>query len=307
MTMRVFITGGSGLIGRCVAARLTERGDSIVVLTRNAAKASKVLPADVTLVEGDPTMPGQWQSDLASADAVINLSGEPIFDHRWTRAIKERILTSRTSATENIAQAMANCPDGPRTLISGSAIGFYGPRGDEELSEDAPPGGDFLARVSIEWEAATRRASDAGIRVVLLRTGIVLARHGGALARMTLPFRLHVGGPIGGGGQWVSWIHIDDLVGMILFALDNPSLEGPINATAPNPVTNRRFARTLGEVMHRRSWLPVPKALLRIALGQAASIVAAGQRVLPAKALAAGFNFRYASLRGALEQILISQ
>ena len=303
--MRVFITGGSGLIGRCVAARLTERGDSVVVLTRNAAKASKVLSADVTLIEGDPTIPGQWQSDLASADAIVNLSGEPIFEHRWTRSIKEQILTSRTSSTENIAQAMANCPNGPRTLISGSAIGFYGPRRSEELSEDAPPGGDFLARVSIEWEAATRRASEAGIRVVLLRTGIVLARDGGALARMTLPFRLHVGGPIGSGGQWVSWIHIDDLVGMILFALDNPSLEGPMNATALNPVTNRRFARTLGEILGRKSWLPVPDVLLRIALGQAASIVAQGQRVRPAKALAAGFRFQYANLREGLEQILI--
>jgi hypothetical protein len=274
-------------------------------LTRSVAKASKVLPADVSLIEADPTIRGHWQNAVASADAVVNLSGEPILDHRWTKTRKGRILTSRTSSTENIAEAMVDCSDGPKTLVSGSAIGFYGPRGNEELFEDAPPGGDFLSRVSIQWEAATRRASEAGIRVALLRSGIVLAREGGALARMMLPFRLHVGGPIGSGRQWVSWIHIDDLVGMVIYALDNPALEGPINATAPDPVTNRRFARTLGELLGRKSWLPVPKVLLRITLGQIATIVGQGQRILPAKALAAGYRFRHTNLRGALEQILI--
>lgn len=303
--MRVFITGGSGLIGRHLAARLKERGESVVVLTRSVAKASKVLPADVSLIEADPTICGDWQNAVASADAVVNLSGESIFGHRWTKARKERILTSRTRSTENIAEAMVDCSDGPKTLVSGSAIGFYGPRGNEELCEDAPPGDDFLAQVSTQWEAATRRASEAGIRVALLRIGIVLARKGGALARMILPFRLHVGGRIGSGRQWVSWIHIDDLVGMVIFALDNPALEGPINATAPGPVTNRRFARTLGEILGRRSWLPLPRALLRVALGQIATIVVHGQRVVPAKALAAGYRFRHTNLRGALEQILI--
>ena len=303
--MRVFITGGSGLIGRCLVDRILGRGDSVVVLTRCAAAARKVFPAGVSLIEADPTIRGHWQNAIANADAVVNLCGEPIFKDRWTKTSKERIRTSRTSSTENIVKAMVDCPDGPKTLVSGSAIGFYGPRGSEELFEDAPPGDDFLAQVGVQWEAATRKASEAGIRVVLLRIGIVLARQGGALERMMLPFRLHVGGPIGGGRQWVSWIHIDDLIGMIIFALDNSAMEGPINATGPEPVTNRRFARTLGGVMGRKSWLPVPGILLRIALGQVATIVVHGQRVLPAKALAAGYRFRHTNLPGALEQILI--
>jgi len=191
-----------------------------------------------------------------------------------------------------------------RTLINGSGVGYYGPCGDEELSEDAPPGSDFLAQVGIEWENAACRANEAGVRVVLLRTGVVLAREGGALQQMMLPFRLHLGGPIGRGRQWTSWIHVDDLVGIIHLALEKERIQGPLNGTAPSPVTNRAFARTLGEFLGRKSWLPAPRILLRIAMGRVADVAAAGQRVLPRRALVAGYRFRYPKLSDALRQIL---
>lgn len=302
--MRVFVTGGSGLIGRRLVARLMERGDTVTVLTRSAAAASGALPAGAMLIEADPTTPGRWQDAISTADAVVNLAGEPIFARRWTRAQRERIRTSRIRTTENIVEAMTACANGPKTLVSGSAVGFYGPRADEQLREDAPPGDDFLAEVTIQWEAAARKASEADVRVVLLRSGIVLSAQGGALVRMTPPFRLHVGGPVGSGRQWISWIHIDDLVGMIELALDSPALEGPVNGTAPSPVTSRRFASILGETLGRKSWLPVPRIILRVALGQVADTVAAGQRALPAKAIAAGYSFRHPDLPEALRQIL---
>ena len=302
--MRVFITGGTGLIGRHLAARLQARGDSPVILTRDAHAASGLLPAGVCLVEGDPTVGGPWQEVVSTTDAIVNLAGEPIFGRRWTKARKRIIGASRINTTENVVEAMTWSPAGPKTLISGSGVGFYGPQGDDELGEDAPTGSDWFAQLAVSWEAAARAASKANIRVVLLRTGIVLARAGGALAQMMLPFRLHVGGPIGGGRQCVSWIHVDDLIEMIVFALDNPALEGPLNGTAPCPCTNRRFAETLAEVLGRRSWLPTPGILLRIALGEVANVAVSGQRVVPAKALAARFSFRYTDLPDALHQIL---
>ena len=300
--VRAFITGGTGLIGRRLVDELLVRGDSIAVLTRDAAAARATLPKAVVLVEGDPTAPGPWQQAVSDADAVVNLAGEPIFARRWTAAQKRRILTSRVQATQNVVEAMAGLAEGPRTLINASGVGYYGPHGDEELDEDAPAGSDFLAQVGREWEAAAG-ATSAGIRAVLLRTGVVLAPEGGALKQMALPFRLHVGGPVGSGRQWVSWVHIEDLVGVILFALDNESMLGPVNGTAPHPVTNREFATTLGRVLGRKSWLPVPRVALRVAIGQVADLAARGQRVFPRKAVEAGYRFRYVNPSDALEQI----
>ncbi|MDP6438963.1 MAG: TIGR01777 family oxidoreductase [Candidatus Brocadiia bacterium] len=304
--MRAFITGGTGLIGRRLVGELLARGDSVAVLTRDAGAAREALPVAVELVEGDPTAPGPWQQAVSDADAVVNLAGEPIFARRWSAAQKRRILTSRVQATRSVVDAMANLAPGPRTLINASGVGYYGPRGDEELDEDSPAGSDFLAQVGREWEAAAAAATKAGIRVVLLRTGVVLAPEGGALKQMALPFRLHVGGPVGSGRQWVSWVHIEDLVGVILFALDNESIQGPVNGTAPRPVTNREFAMTLGRVLGRKSWLPVPRIALRVAIGQVADLAARGQRAFPRKAVEAGYRFRYVRLSDALEQILRS-
>ena len=303
--MRVFVTGGTGLIGRNLVAALLSRGDCVSVVTRDAAAAGKVLPERVSLTEADPAEGGSWQREVDGADVIVNLAGEPIFGSRWTRPQKERIRTSRLRTTENIVEAIAACRDRPGTFISGSAVGYYGPRGSEQLSEDAPAGDGFLADVTGQWEAAARQVSSLGTRLVLLRTGIVLASGGGALERMALPFRFHVGGPAGSGSQWISWIHIDDLVGMILWAMEATSIEGPINAVAPGPVTNRQFAATLADELGTKSWLPVPRTLLRIGLGQVADIVTTGQRVIPARAVAAGFHFRYCGLGEALHQILV--
>ncbi len=302
--MRVFVTGGTGLIGRHLAAELEAGGHSVVVLTRNAAAARDLLPATISLVEGDPNVRGPWQEAISSADAVVSLAGEPIFGRRWTKARKEMIRASRVNSTENVVEAMAHFAPGAKTLISGSGIGYYGFHEDEEICEGSAPGADFLAQVGVEWEAAACKAKEAGIRVVLLRTGVVLAREGGALKQMTLPFRLHLGGRIGSGSKWISWIHIEDLVGVIVFALDSEGVEGPINGTAPHPVTNREFAKVLGSVLGRKSWLPVPRIFLRIAMGQVADLAARGQRVLPQKALAAGYRFRYPDLFSALSQLL---
>lgn len=302
--MRVFITGGTGLIGRHLASNLVRRGDSVTVLTRSRDAARPLLPDPVSLLQGDPTTPGPWRQHLSHHDAVVNLAGEPIFAHRWTKPQKEKIRSTRISATHNVVEAIRASNPTPASLVNASAIGYYGPRDDETLSEDAPPGADFLAELSVQWEAEARKASDVGIRTVLLRTGVVLAPNGGALKQMLLPFRLHVGGPIGSGRQWISWIHLDDLVDVILFALDNPALKGPLNATAPNPVTNRDFARTLARTLGRASWLPVPKLALRIALGEVANILARGQRILPAKLRQTGFHFRFPALPEALNDLL---
>ena len=299
----VFVTGGTGLIGRKVVRALRQRHARVVVLTRNPAAAARRMGSDIELVGGDPTVGGAWQETLVRADAVVNLAGEPIFAGRWTTARKRRIRDSRIQATTNVAQAAA---DGtPSVLVSASAIGYYGPRDDEELTETAAPGTGFMADLVVAWEAAAQAAArPGGCRVVTPRIGVVLAPDGGALAEMARPFRLHVGGPVGRGTQWVSWIHIDDLAALILMAIDTPDLSGPVNATAPEPVTNANLARALGAAMGRRSWLPVPRPVLRLALGEVAGLITHGQRVLPAKALAAGFRFRYANVEDALGDLL---
>jgi uncharacterized protein (TIGR01777 family) len=299
----VFVTGGTGLIGRKVSLALRERRARVVVLTRDAAAAAQRIGPGVELVEGDPTIAGAWQEVLAQANAVVNLAGEPIFAGRWTKARKRRIRASRVQAATNVAQAAAGGT--PEVLVSASAIGYYGPRGDEQLTETAAPGTGFMAELVVAWEAAAQTAGrPGGCRIVTPRIGVVLAADGGALAEMTRPFRFHVGGRVGRGTQWVSWIHIDDLVALILMAIENPDLSGPVNTTAPEPVTNADLARTLAAAIRRKSWLPVPRPVLRLVLGEVACLVTQGQRVLPAKALAAGFRFRYANVTAALRNLL---
>ena len=301
--MRVFITGGTGLIGRRLVRHLCKRGDSCVVLTRNATAARRTFPAEVACVEGDPTEAGPWQQAVRDADAVVNLAGEPLFRRRWTKRQKEWIVASRIRGTGNVAEAMTHAGRA-RVLVSASGVGYYGMRGDEEVTEDDGPGADFLANLAIAWESATDKAAAAGARVVPLRIGVVLAPEGGALPQMSLPFRLHVGGPIGNGVHWVSWVHIEDMVAIIAFALDQPSLAGPINACSPNPVANREFAKALGAAMGRKSWLPTPRLMLRIALGEVADLAARGQRVLPSRLRQAGYRFRHPTLPEALQHIL---
>lgn len=300
--MRVCVTGGTGLVGSLLVKKLRERGDQVVLLSRRPEAAQGL--AD-QLVAGDPTQAGTWMDAVAGCDAVVNLAGEGIFNHRWSEDFKKQIASSRIKSTENVVAAMIKAPsETPRVLINGSAIGIYGPHGDETLTEEALPGNDFLARVCMDWENATHPATSHGIRTVLLRTGIVLDRNGGALAQMLTPFKLFVGGKVGSGRQFMSWIHNEDEVGLILFAIDRAEIAGPFNATAPNPVTNREFATALGKALGRPSFFPTPGFMLRVMLGQAAEIVTTGQRVIPRKALDTGYVFKFSDVESALRDLL---
>jgi uncharacterized protein len=308
--MRVFVTGGTGLVGSVLIPRLRERGDAVVALTRRPEQAKQALGEQVTIVAGDPMQPGAWMDALKDCDGVVHLAGEGIFNRRWKAAFKQLLRDSRINSTENVVVALAKSPrrqDGAsKVFVNASAIGYYGPHGDEEITEEGAPGSDFLAQVCIEWEKAAREAERSGVRVVLLRTGVVLAKHGGALAKMLTPFKMFVGGPVGSGRQVMSWIHIDDLVGEIMFALDHPEVAGPLNGTAPHPVTNKEFSKALGRVLHRPSFLKTPGFMLRLMLGKVAEVLTTGQRVLPRKALAAGYPFRFADVDSALRDILKS-
>jgi len=295
--MKVFITGGSGLIGRALARSLIASGHEALSLSRRAAPAE--LPG-VRAVAGDPTVPGPWLEALAGCDACVNLAGEPVAK-RWTPERKRAIRHSRVESTRNVAALLAE--RGPSVLVSGGAIGIYGERGDEELDESSPPGEGFLAEVASAWEEAAAPARRRA-RVVLLRTGIVLSREGGALPRLAQPFRFLAGGPVGGGAFWQSWIHLDDEVGLIRLALEDDRLSGPLVATAPQPVRNRDLARALGRVLGRPSFLPTPAFALRAALGEMSEVVLASERALPRAALACGYSFRFPQLEPALEDLL---
>jgi uncharacterized protein (TIGR01777 family) len=306
--MRVFVTGGTGLVGNLLVKKLSQRGDQVVLLTRRPEAARQQGGAAVTIVTGDPVLTGPWMDAVKDCDAVVHLAGEGIFNRRWSSAFKDQLYSSRIKGTDNIVSALGKAPVAPdspqRVLVSASAIGYFGPHDDEELTEESGPGHDFLAKLCVDWEKAAQVASIHGVRVVFLRTGIVLDKQGGALAKMLTPFKLGVGGPIGSGKQFMSWIHIEDEVGLILFALDHPEIDGPLNATAPNPVTNKAFGNALGKVLGRPSFMPTPGLALRVMLGESAQIITAGQRVLPKKALAAGYAFKFAELEAALRDLL---
>ena len=297
--MRVLVSGGTGFIGSALMARLRSRKDQGRVITRDLAHATSVLGQEIDWVAPDADPKAMFAGGV---DAVVNLAGESIFGRRWTAAQKARIRDSRVAGTRRLVAAMGALPAEarPKVFVSGSAIGYYGPRGDQELQEDAPAGQDFLAEVCREWEKAALEAEALGIRVVLVRTGIVLGKNGGALAQMLTPFRLGIGGPIGAGKQWMSWIHLDDHVSLMLHAIATPALAGPVNATAPRPVTSRGFAKTLGKVLRRPAFLPTPRLALKLLFGESADILATGQRVLPARALASGFAFAFPDLEPAL-------
>jgi uncharacterized protein (TIGR01777 family) len=297
--MNVFVTGATGLIGRALCEALVRRGDAVTALSRSPDRARLALPG-ARVVAGDPTSPGPWQEELAQADACVNLAGEPL-DARWTPARKEGFRASRVDATGLVAAVVA--AGGPGVLVSASAVGYYGDRGEEILDERSGPGADFLAGLCVAWEAAAAPAA-ARARVVLLRTGLVLARDGGALPRMVAPFRLFAGGPLGDGRFWQSWIHLGDLVGLVLLALEDPRATGPLDATAPEPVRNRDLARAIGRVLSRPSFLPAPAFAIRAALGELADVVLSSQRVLPAKALALGYRFAFPALEAALSDLL---
>jgi uncharacterized protein (TIGR01777 family) len=306
--VNVFVTGGTGLVGRRLVRQLTQRGDAVVALTRRPEAVRELLGAGVTIVDGDPAQPAAWLDALVACDAVIHLAGENVFARRWTVAFKELLRSSRIQSTENVVQGLARqprTPSGhPKVLVNASAIGYYGPHGDELLEESSPHGDDFLAHLCVDWEKAACAAESHGVRVAVVRVGMVLDKEGGALKQMLTPFKLGVGGPVGRGRQWVSWIHHADLSGLLLLALDNAAARGPLNGTAPNPVTNREFGKALGRALHRPAFLPTPAFALRVALGQVAVLATTGQRVLPRQAQALGYAFRFPTIDAALTDIL---
>jgi len=305
--MRLFIAGGTGLVGSRLIRRLLERNDQVVLLTRRPDVARQKWGDSCTVVTGDPMQTGAWTDAIGDCDGVVNLVGEGVFNRRWRSWFKELLRTSRVQSTQNIVAALRKSPKTttgqPKVLVNASAIGYYGAHGDEELDEGGAAGDDMLARLCVEWEAAADAATSHGIRVVITRVGVVLDKEGGALKQMMLPFKMFVGGPVGSGKQWVSWIHHDDLVGLILLALDKVDVSGIMNGTAPNPVTNKGLAKALGRALHRPSFMPTPKFALRLMLGQVAGLVTAGQRVLPRRALQWGYNFKYPDIDAALKDV----
>ena len=296
--MRLIVAGGTGFIGSALCQRLLERGHSLTLLTR--ARSSQTISPNPKWITWDPSSGGNREDMVDGADGVINLAGEPIAARRWTEAQKEKIRSSRIHTTRALVAAIAKAGEKPPFLINSSAVGYYGARGDEAITERDGPGGDFLARVCIDWEEEAQRAEGYGVRVIRLRTGVVLGKGGGALAKMVPPFKFFVGGPLGSGRQWMSWIHIEDEVGLILFLMEKPDARGAVNATAPNPVTMKDFCKTLGSVLRRPSWAPVPAFALRLMLGEMAEMLLTGQRVLPEVALSLGYKFRYPTLSEAL-------
>jgi uncharacterized protein (TIGR01777 family) len=304
--MRVFVTGASGFIGKRLLRELLRRGYQVVALTRNGQNLRSGNGEPLVVVEGDPSHSGSWEESIGGCDAIIALAGEPLLGHRWTPEFKQRVVDSRVESVRRLTATLAALPAElrPRTLISASAIGYYGARGDEPLDENSSPASDFAAQLCVDWEAAARAAEAHAVRVVTLRIGVVVGEGGGILEKMVPPFRAFVGGPIGSGQQYVAWIHLEDVIGLILMALDNPSLSGPVNITGPQPVRMRDFAAILGKVLGRPSLLPVPEVALRLLLGEGAYVPLSSQRVLPRRALDLGYKFRYPELRGALEATL---
>jgi uncharacterized protein (TIGR01777 family) len=304
--MRIVITGGSGFIGRRLVARLLEQGDQVLVLTRRPEQARRILgeSPNLKLLPYDPYRPQTWATALEGYEGIVNLAGEPLASSRWTEAKKKEIRRSRVETTQALVQALASLNQKPQVMISSSAVGYYGshPEGDP-LTETDPPAQDFLAEVCQAWEAAARPVEELGIRLAILRTGIVLGPDGGALGQMLAPFQFFIGGTIGSGKQWLSWIHREDWVSLVCFLLEQGS--GVFNATAPNPVQMEEFCRTLGQVLGRPSWLPVPELALELLLGEAAQVVLTGQKVIPQAALQMGFTFQYPQLKEALRQILL--
>lgn len=295
--MHVLVTGGTGFIGKALCRALRARGDQVSVLTRSAIRAYTVLPKDVAALES--------LDGLRGVDAVVNLAGENLVAGRWTEARKRRMLDSRLGITRSLIDWMAHGP-APGVLLSGSAVGWYGARGEETLTEDAPPGSadEFQVRLCSAWEAEAAKATELGVRTCLLRTGLVLERDGGTLKAMLRPFRLGLGGPMGSGEQWMSWIHRDDHVALMLWLLDRDSARGAYNLTAPEPVRHREFVEALGRALHRPTVLRMPGFALKALVGELADLILTGQKVLPRRALDDGFVFRYPDLGGALAAVL---
>jgi uncharacterized protein (TIGR01777 family) len=301
--MRIVITGGTGLIGRAVAKELAGAGHEVVLLTRDPARAGP-LPPGTRAAPWDGRTAAGWSSLLDGGTGIVHLAGESIAAGRWSAARKRRIRDSRVESGRAVLAAIRQAAEKPRVLLQGSAVGYYGRCGDEVVTESHPPGGDFLAGVCVDWEAATAEAETLGVRRAVLRTGVVLSGEGGALPKMALPFRLMAGGPLGNGRQWFPWIHAADEAGAIRFLLEREDARGPFNLTAPRPLTNRDFSRALGRALHRPSLAPAPGLALRLVLGEMADMLLYGQRAVPQRLLELGYVFRFSEAGDALRDLL---
>jgi hypothetical protein len=300
--MRVTVTGATGRIGSALVRALLRRGDEVTVLSRDPDRARSALPG-VEAAAWDPAAGPAPAEALAGRDGVVHLAGEDIAQ-RWTGDAKRRIRESRELGTRHLVDGLRAAGPRPGVLIAGSAVGYYGPRGDEPVAEDQPAGDDFLGRICAIWEREAARAGELGLRVVHMRTGVVLDRDGGALSKMLPFFRLGIGGPVAGGDQYLAWIHADDIVGMQMAALDDAAWSGPVNATAPEPVTNREFSQALGRALHRPAFAPVPGLAVRALYGEMADVVTTGQRAVPRRAVELGYEFRHPRVDEALASAL---
>jgi uncharacterized protein (TIGR01777 family) len=300
--MKILVIGATGLIGRALCKSLTADGHTPIAVSRSPSRPVGLAVAEVQ----------QWDYQqgllpapaLAGVEAIVNLAGEPIVARRWSDDQKRLIRDSRVVATRKIVESLRALDSKPGVFVSGSAIGFYGDRGDEQVDETSPPGRGFMSEICQEWEREAALATEFGVRVVQVRTGVVLSTEGGALQKMLTPFKLGIGGPLGSGRQWFPWIHIDDIVGIFKHAILAASLAGPANGTAPQPVTNAEFTRELGRVLHRPAFLPVPQVALRILMGEMSEVLFVSQRVVPKAALASGYKFQFSSLGPALDDLL---
>lgn len=304
---RILVTGGTGFIGRALVRALVDRGDEVTVLSRDSAKAARRLPPSVRSVAYTPNAEGAWFSEIADKDAIVHLAGEPVAGVRWTEERKRAFEASRIHSSELIVRAISTTEPArrPKVFVGASAVGYYGPQPAHlELDESSPPGSYYLSSLCIRWEAAEAEAKRYGLRVVHTRFGVVLGEGGGVLEPMTQAFRMHAGGPIGSGEQIMSWIHRDDVVGLLLLAIDDSRIEGPMNVTAPNPVTMRELAREVGRAMGRRAWLRAPAFAVHALFGEGAEVVLTGQKALPKVAERMGYRFRFPELPAAITDLL---
>jgi hypothetical protein len=299
--MKILITGGTGFVGTQLTSRLIRDDHEVTILTRSL-KGAKGRSPGISYLEGDPTKKGPWQEAIKNHDSVINLAGASIFA-KWTEEYKKVLRESRVSTTRNIVEGIPSGLSKKITLFSTSAVGYYGFCGDEELDEESPHGEDFLAKMAVEWEGEALKAKDKGARVVITRFGIVLGDKGGALSQMIPVFKKFIGGPIGSGKQWFSWVHIKDLAEAFAFLIKHPEISGPVNVCAPGPVRNKDLAKALGKVLHRPSFMPAPGFMVKLVLGEFGSVILEGQRVIPRRLLESGFIFQYPDIEKALQSI----